>query len=58
MPGVQGCKLAASIDGQPMLVTGVDVDLHARKLCSVAREAVVTATMEGDGLVASTLDFQ
>ena len=58
MPGVQGCKLAASIDGQPMLVTGVDVDLHAHELCSVAREAVVTGAMEGDGLVASTLDFQ
>ncbi len=58
MPGVQGCKLAASIDGQPTLVTGVDVDLHAHKLCSAPREAVVTGTMEGDDLVASTIDFQ
>ena len=57
MPGVLGCKLAASIDGEQMLVTGVDVDLHAHELCSVAKEAVVTGTMEGDGLVASTIDF-
>ena len=57
MPGVQGCTLAANIDGEPMLMTGVDVDLHAHKLCSVSKEAVVTATMEGDGLVASTIDF-
>lgn len=58
MPGVQGCKLAASIDGQPMLVTGVDVDFKSHALCSAPKEAVVTATMEGDGLVASTIDFQ
>ncbi len=58
MPGVQGCKLAASIDGEPMLMTGVVVDLHAHELCSVPKEAVVTGTMEGDGLVASTIDFQ
>ncbi len=58
MSGIQGCTLAASIDGEPMLMTGVDVDLHAHALCSVAREAVVTGTMEGDGLVASTIDLE
>ena len=57
MDGVQGCTLAANIDGEPMLMTGVDVDLHAHDLCSVAKDAVVTASMEGDGLVASTIDF-
>lgn len=58
MPGIQGCTLAANIDGQPMLVTGADVDFKANKLCSAAKPAVVTGTMEGDNLVASTLDFE
>lgn len=58
MPGVQGCTLAASIDGQPMLVTDAHVDFKSHALCSAPKEAVVTGAMEGDGLIVSTLDFQ
>ncbi len=53
MPGVEGCKLAATIDGKPMLVTGSSVDAHALGLCSKAKEAIVAGKVDGDSFIAT-----
>lgn len=59
MEGVQGCQLAAKIDnGDPILVTGSDLDLHEHKLCSVASDAVVTGEVEGDTLVVTAVEIK
>ena len=59
MDGVKGCKLAAKIDnGDPILVTGHDLDLHEHKLCTTASNAVVSGEVEGDTLVASSVVIQ
>ena len=59
MTGVQGCKLAAKIDnGDPVLVTGSDLDLHEHKLCSAASDAVVTGEVEGDTLVVTAVEIK
>ena len=55
MDGVQGCKLAAKINGDPILVTGADLDLHEHHLCSTASDAVVSGEVDGDVLVASSV---
>ena len=56
MPGVTGCKLAATIDGKPMLVTGVSVDAHTLGLCSKAKEAIVAGKVDGDSFVATKFE--
>ena len=55
MDGVQGCKLAAKINGDPILVTGSDLDLHEHHLCSTASDAVVSGEVDGGVLVASSV---
>ena len=42
MDDVAGCKLAAVIDGEPMLVKGVKLDMHGHGLCSGSKSAVVS----------------
>ncbi len=56
MPGVEGCKLAATIDGKPMLVTGASVDAHELGLCSKPKEAVVVGKVDGDSFVATKVE--
>ena len=58
MPGVKGCKLAATIDGEPMLVTGVKVDAHELGLCSKAKEAVLAGKVDGDNFVATKVEVE
>ena len=59
MDGVVGCKLAAKVNsGDPMLVTGSDLDLHEHKLCSVATDAVVTGEVDGDTLVVTAVEIK
>ena len=58
MPGVKGCKLAATIDGKPMLVTGVSVNAHRLGLCSNAKEAVVAGKVDGDSFVATKVEVK
>ena len=53
MSGVSGCTLAAVVDDRPMLVSGVDVNLHEHGLCSGSGRAVVSGRVEGDELVAT-----
>ena len=58
MPGVSGCKLAARIDGKPMLVTGVRVSAHTLGLCSKAKEALVAGKVDGDIFVATKVELK
>ena len=58
MDGVAGCKPAVVIDGQPRLMTGVDMDLHAFDLCTVSRQAVVSGKLEGQTFLATTVEVE
>ncbi len=58
IPGVKGCKLAATIDGKPMLVTGVRVNAHKLGLCSQAKKAVVAGKVDGDNFVATKFEVK
>ncbi len=59
MDGVVGCKLAAKINnGDPILVTGSDLDLHEHNLCSTATDAVVSGEVDGDTLIASSVEIK
>ena len=51
MDKVKGCDLAVVIDGHPMLFTGYEIDMGEAHLCSGAKEAVVSGTVEGDVVV-------
>ncbi len=60
MAGVNSCQLAAKIDnGDPMLVTGSDLDMHEHpNLCSTVSDAVVTGEVEGDILVVTAVEIK
>ncbi len=58
MPGVASCELAATIDGKPMLVTGLSVNAHTLGLCSNAKEAVVAGKVDGDNFVATKFEVK
>ncbi len=58
IPGVKGCKLAATIDGKPMLVTGVRVSAHKLGLCSKAKQAVVAGQVDGEIFVATKVELK
>jgi len=59
MDGVTSCKLAVKIDdGDPILVTGSDVDLTAHNLCSTAGHAVVTGEIEDNTLVVTAVEIK
>ena len=55
MSGVSGCKLAAKIDGKPVLVTGVELDAHSSGLCSGAKEATVHGELRDQKFVATRI---
>ncbi len=57
MPGVEGCQLAVKIDGQPYLVTGTTVDAHGAGLCSAAKNAKVTGTIEDETFAATKFEI-
>ncbi len=57
MPGVQGCKLAAVVNNNTILVTGTDLDLHDHDLCSVSKDAVVSGTVDGDTMVVTSIEL-
>lgn len=58
MAGVEGCTLAAKIDGQPLHVSGVELDLHEFGLCSAPKQAKLVAKVDGDSVVASQVEVQ
>ena len=59
MAGVEGCStLAAKIDGQPLHVSGVELDLHELGLCSAPKQAKLVAKVDGDSVVASQVEVQ
>jgi len=58
MDGVAGCKPAVVVDGQPRLMTGVDMDLHAFGLCTAPRQAVVSGRLEGQTFLATKVTVE
>ncbi len=58
MSDVSGCQLAAVIDGEPILVKGVELDLHDHGLCSGSKSAVVSGVVEGKELLATSVEVQ
>ncbi len=58
MPDVFGCQLAAVVDGEPILVKGVDLDLHGHGLCSGSKSAVVSGVVEGKELLATKVEVE
>ncbi len=54
MEGMEGCsKAAAEIDGKPMLITGMHLEVHDMGLCSVPKKANVMGKVENGKLKAS-----
>ena len=58
MEGADGCALAAMIKGKPMMVNGVELDMHGHGLCSGAKRALVSGKIEGGELVASKVEVE
>ncbi len=58
MDGVQGCALAAMIKGKPMMVNGVELDMHDHGLCSGPKRAMVSGKIEDGELAASKVEVQ
>lgn len=57
MDGVQGCKLAAKVTGQPVLVSGSDVDAHTAGLCSKSMQATISGKVEDGKLAAADIEL-
>lgn len=57
MPGIEGCgKLAANIDGKPVLVEGAnDLKIHASGLCGSSKQAQIVGEMRDGSLVVTSL---
>ena len=51
MDGVEGCVVAASVDGTPMLVEGSEIDAHSAGLCSATKMAEVTGSVSDGKLM-------
>ena len=58
MDGVAGCQPAVVVDGQPRLMTGVDMDLHAYGLCTAPKQAVVSGRLEGQTFLATKVEVK
>ena len=58
MDGVSSCRLAAKVGDNPVLVSGVEVDLHDHGLCEACGTAVMSGHLDGDMLVATSVEMQ
>ena len=58
MPGVTGCKLAAKVGGQALLVAGSLIDLHEHGLCSGTKQAKVVGKVDSGRFVASSIKIE
>ncbi len=58
MPGVDSCQTAVMVDGTPMLVKGIDVDLHDHGLCEDSAEAIVSGEVKGTTVMLTKLEFE
>jgi hypothetical protein len=57
MDGVKDCVLAAVINDEPFLVTGVDFDAHANGLCKATKTATISGNVHADGIVATKIEL-
>jgi hypothetical protein len=58
MEGVERCETAIVVAGKPFLITGQGADAHEHGLCGSSKEAIVTATPEGDHFQVTSLEIQ
>ena len=58
MSDVAGCKLAAKVAGQAMLVDGPSIDLHEHNLCSGTTQAKVVGKVESGKFIASNITIE
>ncbi|MHC4947774.1 MAG: DUF6370 family protein [Planctomycetota bacterium] len=58
MPGVQGCEVAAVVNGTPMLVKGSGVDAHAHGLCGSSKTATVSGEVKDGAFVATSVSVE
>ena len=59
LDGATDCsKVAASINGQTVLITGIPVDAHALGLCSAAKMASLKGAIEDGKFVATDVQVQ
>jgi hypothetical protein len=56
--GASGCQLAVKIDGNPVLVEGVNVGAHELGLCEGTKQAEIAGEMQGDAFVASAFSVR
>ena len=57
--GVKGCdKIATKVNGQTLLVSGVDFNFHDAGLCSKAKQASLTGVVKDGEFVASNLTLE
>ncbi len=57
MAGVEGCLLAVKLEGEPYLVSGVEMPGHESGLCDHSRTAKLTGELEGERFVATTFEL-
>lgn len=53
MDGVEGCLLAAVIDDEPFLVTGIEFDTHGNGLCKATSTATIVGKVHANGIEAT-----
>ncbi|MHC5002689.1 MAG: DUF6370 family protein [Planctomycetota bacterium] len=57
LPGAEQCLPAIVIDGRPVLVTGIEIDLHEHDMCTESRSVVVTGEIRDGSFVAKQFDI-
>ena len=59
LAGAEDCsQVAGSVDGKPLLLTGVELNAHELGLCKATKSALVKGDVEGDKFVATDVELQ
>ena len=58
MESVQGCQLAAKVDGKAYLVSGASFDAHSTGLCSASKQADAAGTIEDGKFVVTKMELK
>ena len=58
MPHVEGCELAVKIDGQPYLVSGLEVDTHGLGMCNAELTATIVGEVVDDKFAATSFEVK
>jgi hypothetical protein len=58
LPDADGCVPAAVVNGSPMLLDGLEIDVHDHGLCTASGHAIVSGTVKDGTLVATAFDIE